>query len=317
MCDARQTRDIERLAYTLGISRAAWRNRIDYPDVDRAGDDFAGREQLQKLLREAQSGDLILAWKQDRVGRDMIDSAATIRELVKYRGCHPITLNSAEQTAIVLLRGMTAQSEVEKTRDRVRTHLQERARRGYASGPVPFGYCTVPVDPHDPDSLKRIVIDDAAAAIVRQIFQLYADGHGVSAIAKRLNNAGALSPRGRGWSPSKIWDLLRSTRYKGEWTHGERRSVGRKGDKVLRRRATEDEVIRVQRFELAIIPPDEWDRVQKLVAERAHDIANLRVRASHMLTKTLRCDECGGLMHVRREHGRTKKWVKRYSRLPS
>src|SRR5262245_61391228 len=76
-----QRADIERLAERIGISRAAWERRIEYPDVDRAGDDFAGREQLQKLLREAQSGDVILAWKQDRVGRDMIDSAATIREL--------------------------------------------------------------------------------------------------------------------------------------------------------------------------------------------------------------------------------------------
>lgn len=316
-----QLADIERLAYAIGISRAAWRNRIDYPDVDRAGDDFAGREQLQKLLREAQPGDLILAWKQDRVGRDMIDSAATIRELVKYRGCHlytaengtsPITLNSAEQTAIVLLRGMTAQSEVEKTRDRVRTHLEDRARRGYASGPVPFGYRTVPVDPEVPDSLKRIVIDDAAAAIVRQVFQLYADGHGVSAIARRLNKGGALSARGNGWSPSKVWDLIRSPRYKGEWTHGERKNVARKGDKLVRRRAAESEIIRMAKPELALIPPDEWDRVQKLIAERARDVANIHVRAEHMLTKTLRCDECGGLMHVKQEYGRTKKWVKRY-----
>src|SRR5262249_45037730 len=71
-----QRAECERFAYSLGVSRPQWHERIEYIDKDRAGDDFAGRESLQRLLREAGERDLVLAWKQDRVGRDMIDSAA-------------------------------------------------------------------------------------------------------------------------------------------------------------------------------------------------------------------------------------------------
>jgi DNA invertase Pin-like site-specific DNA recombinase len=44
-----------------------WASRIEYIDIDRAGDD-ATREDLLRLLRETQAGDMVLAWKQDRVG---------------------------------------------------------------------------------------------------------------------------------------------------------------------------------------------------------------------------------------------------------
>src|SRR6476646_2166556 len=129
-----QRAECERLAYSIGVTKAAWAKRIEYADLDRSGDDFAGREQLQRLLRETQEDDLVFAWKQDRVGRDMIDSAAAIRELVKFRRCKlftvetgptPVTLDSAEQTAIVLLRGMVAQGELESIRKRVRVGLRQ------------------------------------------------------------------------------------------------------------------------------------------------------------------------------------------------
>ncbi len=149
---------------TLGIT-SRWSDRVEYVDVDRSGDDFAGREELQRLLREAEAGDVVLAWKQDRVGRDMIDSTATIRELVKYRGCAlytvetgtaPVKLDSAEQTAMVMFRGMVAQGELERIRSRTRDGLRQRARDGFAAYRVPFGYRTVLVDPSVKDRKQPI-----------------------------------------------------------------------------------------------------------------------------------------------------------------
>src|SRR5579863_114942 len=160
----------ERLAYSLGIRHEQWKKHQPYVDVERSGDD-PSREALTRLLREANEGDIILAWKQDRVGRDMIDSAAAIRELVKFRQCRlyttdtgpvPITMKTAEETAMVMFRGMVAQGELERIRSRVRDGLRQRARDGFATGPLPFGYKSVLVDPTVSDrrkSKKRIEID--------------------------------------------------------------------------------------------------------------------------------------------------------------
>jgi site-specific DNA recombinase len=325
---ATQRAECTRLALMLGVS-GRWRDRVEYIDVDRSGDDFAGREELQRLIRETQPGDLVLAWKQDRLGRDMIDSAATIRELVKYRRCTlhtvetgtmPVTLDSAEQTAMVMLRGMSAQAELERIRSRTRDGLRQRARDGFATGHVPFGFRRVLVDPTVADrkqSKKRIEIDETKAPLVRRIFEMYADGRGYATIAKALNREGVLSPKGRGWAPSSIWTMLRETRYAGEWTHGRRRVVKREGGRVIMANAPEHDVVRVQRPELAIIPPDLWARVQAALAARRVEDMKAQLVASrwasvHVLSGTLKCGDCGGPMRVHNCQSRTTDWSQRY-----
>lgn len=73
-----------------------------------------GREDLARLLREAEAGDLVLAWKQDLLGRDTIDGVGTIRELVKFDRCRlyttesgtvPLKFDTATDTGMVMLRG--------------------------------------------------------------------------------------------------------------------------------------------------------------------------------------------------------------------
>jgi site-specific DNA recombinase len=323
-----QRAECQRLAQALGLSDIEWARRHEYVDVDRSGDDFTGRENLTRLLREAQAGDIILAWKQDRVGRDMIDSAAAIRELVKRRRCAlytvetwtmAVTLDSAEQTAMVMFRGMVAQGELERIRSRTRDGLRQRARDGFAFGTVPYGYKTVLVDPNVTErkkSKKRIEIDERLAPIIRRVFTLYLDGYGYARIAKVLNSEGAPSGRGRRWSSSSVWELLRDRRYIGEWTYGQRRVVGREGDKVIFEQAPEDQVIRMKREDLAIIPPDLWAKVQAALASRSREMPAQRAASAasteHMLSGTLRCAECGGPMGIRNCHGRRASWTRRY-----
>jgi site-specific DNA recombinase len=317
-----QRAECERLARALGLADL-WASRIEYQDVDRAGDDFAGREALARLLAEAQPGDVVLAWKQDRIGRDMIDSASAIRELVKFRRCEfyaaetgtaPVTFDSAEQTTMVLLRGMIAQGELERIRSRVRDGLRERARNGFASGYVPYGYRTVAVDPKVKDwkqTKKRIEIDPTEAAIVRRIYDMYElGGLGYCAIAKALNADGAPSPKGKGFTAQGVRDILMSPRYVGEWTHGVRRVVRREGKREIRERANDKDVIRISRPDLAIVSQEQWARVQTLLAKRS--IPMNVPAAKHPLTGLLRCGECGKAMSIRHSKSDKTNWFRRY-----
>jgi hypothetical protein len=244
--------------------------------------------------------------------------------LVKHRGCTlytvetgtvPVTMNTVEETAMVMLRGMASESEVKKTRSRTRDGLRQRARDGFACGKVPFGYRTELVNPAVEDrkqSKKRIVINEPAAAVIRRIFEMYLDGHsGPGKIARRLNKEGALSTNGLGWSVPKVHAVLRDPRYAGQWVYGLTRVVGREGNRTIQEKAPEKEVIRVHRPDLAIVTPDDWARVQTIIAEKARDVAANGARSHHPLAGTLRC-VCGRAMRNKVCHGRRSHWVKRY-----
>jgi formylglycine-generating enzyme required for sulfatase activity/DNA invertase Pin-like site-specific DNA recombinase len=320
---ATQRAECKRLAFQLGITPEEWEQRIEYIEIDRSGDDFKGREQLARLLQEAQPGDIILAWRQSRLGRDAIDIAATVRELVKFRGCTlytvesgvaPVSMKGAEDAMMVMFRGMRDQGELENTRKNTRDGLRSRARDGFATGSLPYGYRTVLVNPNVTDrkqSKKRIEIDEKPAANVRRIFDLYLAGNGSAGIAKILNREGVLSPKGHGWSPACIWDMLRDSAYAGHWAYGKTRVVGREGKRTIQGPAPESEIIRHERPELAILTPEMWARVQTAIVERRRDVGQMAT-AKHPLSGTLRCGLCGGPMRIKVCDGRRPDWKKRY-----
>ena len=53
---------------------------------------------------------------------------------------------------------------------------------------TPYGY------EKDPQNKNRLVVDEYAGNIVRQVFSLYKDGLSVSRISERLNELGVMSP---------------------------------------------------------------------------------------------------------------------------
>src|SRR5271154_6073253 len=110
-------------------------------------------------------------------------------------------------------------------RKNTRAGLRERAHQGFASGRIAFGFGTVLDKPDVKDrkeSKKRIVIDEQEAPTIRRIADLYEDGYGYRKITKTLNQEGAPSPTGNGWSASRVWEVLRLPHYAGYWSYGRR-----------------------------------------------------------------------------------------------
>ena len=70
-----------------------------------------------------------------------------------------------------------------------RAAMEQKARKGYVTGGRCFGYTNLRVDGH----VERRV-NEAEAAVVRRIFELYASGTGLSTVAKRLNEEAAPRP---------------------------------------------------------------------------------------------------------------------------
>jgi hypothetical protein len=104
---------------------------------------------------------------------------------------------------------------------------------------APYGFAKSPEDCH------RLIIDEEAAAIVRQIFDWAASGMGVGEIIRELNEQSVLPPSHYKWEKGQIsnkrllgkpfWqkrtvmDILRDRVYVGTWRRGRptRRAVSK------------------------------------------------------------------------------------------
>jgi hypothetical protein len=204
----------------------------------------------------------------------------------------------------------------ERRKIKANTHrgLLGRVERGLAAGAAPFGYRTERIGEGQG---SRIVVVPADADVVRRIFQLYAGGDGIKALAKRLNAEGVASPRPRAqkdrlrsWSPTAIREMLRNELYRGELVWN--RSWWVKPRKGSRRRVErpESEWNRQHDEAWRIVDEGLWAGVQARIADRqgrrrpdAMPRPEVSSRARHLLAGFLACEECGGAVCALRGGG--------------
>src|SRR5216683_1883498 len=93
---------------------------------------------------------------------------------------------------------------------------------------APYGYRIHPERPRDP---ALVEIEEAAAAVVRELFESYADGEAtLHALAVRLTARGIASPTGRRfWSASSVRAILSNPAYIGEAVSGRLQSRPSRG----------------------------------------------------------------------------------------
>lgn len=277
------------------------------------------RKGLQRLLRaaEAKRFDVLLVEDVSRISRDTADATELLRRFQRW-GVRVIGVADGVDTATdsgvmaFQLRAVLAEQEREAGRQRTRRGLAGRARQGFATGLLPYGYTTVPVADDDGEPTgKKIVIDPAAAKLVRRIFAQYADGHSLQSIAKTLNDEGLPPPRrGRGrtraWSSTGIREMLHNEAYTGRWTYGRtRRDLDPLTSKRLVRPGDPASVVRREDPSLRIVDEALWTKTrQRLAAIRAGyagrrggDAAGGRANA-HLVSGLLRCALCARAMTI-------------------
>lgn len=195
-----------------------------------------------------------------------------------------------EQRLMATLGGFASEMERAKIAERTRDALLRKAERGYSAGGRCYGYDTERVyatgaNGERVPSHTVYKINEAEAAIVRAVFQMYAGGYGHTTIAKTLNGDSGVSQKRRvrsyaqlsekyfsgqtpsspeggtgTWAPSTIRALLYRLRYAGQVQYGEYRNV-RSGGRVGKC-VKQDKFLIIDRPELRIIEPALWDRVQ-------------------------------------------------------
>jgi site-specific DNA recombinase len=272
------------LRFAEGLRRreppVQWEGVHDYVDDGIAGDDFAGRAALRKLMTEIAPGDIVVCRDHFRLGRDAIDSAVTVRELVRdrrarlfyYSSGQEVPFQTAIDAAMTFIQGVGAQMELEAIRSRTREALRQRVRAGRSAGGACFGYRNERRSDPTGRQYTVAVVDDAEAEVIRWIFRMCLEGWGLKRTVEDLNRRGVLSPgRGRrgtrSWDPSAIREILRRDRYIGIYVHGRKGRIKR-GGKRIAQVADPADVMRVPVPEWRIIDDATWEAVQAEIPNR-------------------------------------------------
>ena len=191
----------------------------EYADHARSGfKNAAARTAFQAMMSAAESGsfDTVISWKVDRFGRNREESALFKGRLRRFGvkvlyAMEPIP----EGSAGVLLEGMleaTAEWYSRQLSENVTRGMSDNAHRCLWNGSRILGYV------RGPDG--RYAIQPEEAAVVRNIFSLYASGWSVARISRRLNENGVTTCRGKPFSPEAVLRIVRNERYTGVYFWG-------------------------------------------------------------------------------------------------
>ena len=165
--------------------------------------------------------------------------------------------------------------------------MTEKASRGEPNCLPPIGYYMKD---------KRWYPDEKYAPLVRDMFERYADGEGLRAIAVSLADCGILTRNGKRLDNRRIDYILHNPAYIGKvrWTPD--------GSKAVSRRQYDNEnIMTVDGLHEPIISMELWNRVQtrlKQVKASYPKYAKREQPISYMLKGLVRCSDCGGTLFM-------------------
>lgn len=282
--------DAQREACEAFIRSQAARGWVKAPgQYDDGG--FSGgtmeRPALKRLLKDIDAGEVntIVVYKIDRLSRSLLDFFRMV-ELFEERGVSFVSVteqfNTTDSSGRLMLGILMsfAQYEREIAGERIRDKVAAAKRHGkWCGGPPPLGY--------DVDRAnKRLVVNEAEAAVVRRIFQRFYQTGSTIQVVRELNADGVATKawktkkgknrEGHAWDIGAIRRVIWNQVYTGEVNHNGNVYQG------------EHE---------AIIDKELWDRTRALLDNnhrtRCH---SRRITTDSPLRGLIRCGHCDRAM---------------------
>lgn len=185
-----------------------------YADRHVTGMSLKKRDEFACLMDDAKAHkfDMVVCYDTARFARDKFDAVVNKKILRQDLGIgiEYATLN-AEGPEGRLLESMMEgfnQYYSEELSRKVKRGMYDAAMKGRSLGaPKPLGYKV--------DAQKRLVIDEAEAAVVRQTFEAYAKGATFTACAEKLNESGYRTAKGNVFTGSGVRRMLTNKKYIG------------------------------------------------------------------------------------------------------
>ena len=286
----------------------------------KVDDGFTGsnfdRPAFQEMMAEVKAGKIncIVVKDLSRFGRDHLEAGEYLGRIFPFLGVRFIAINdnydsmnsnSESDELIVPFKNLINEAYCRDTSIKIRSQLEIKRRRGDFIGSFAvFGYRKDPADRH------RLLVDDYAAEVVRDIFAWKLDGLSAGDIAARLSASGIPTPmdykQSQGmnystsfrikekseWSAGMILRILKNPVYTGVLEQGRVTTPSYRVKRLVNKPREEWAV--VENCHEAIINYYDFESVQKALALDARTTES--GKAVDLFSGMVNCGECGGAM---------------------
>jgi len=230
------------------------------------------RLEFQKMMRHAEKRmfDIVVAYKSNRMGRNMLQSLQNEDKLNKL-GIKAVYVkqefgdNAAGRFAIRNMMNVDQFYSDSLSEDVKRGHLHNANQCKANNGTLPYGYLK--------GEDGKFHLDPPKALIVKEIFNRVSNGEAFVDIATNLNDRGIRTSRGGKWGRSSF-RLLQNERYMGIYIY---------------------DTVRTEGGIPQIIDKELFMQVQEKLGNRKVKSRH-RTNGDYILTGKLYCGECGSLM---------------------
>ena len=243
--------------------------------IDRAQSGTTdSRAEFQRMIADSDKHAFegVLVYQLDRFARNRYDSAINKAKLKK----NGVRVISARENISDDASGILVEGVLESMAEYYSAELSQKIRRGMninaekclSNGSNPgLGYYV--------DEERRFHVDPEGAAIVREIFEMYASGKTVAEITKYLNSKRVKTSLGKEFNKNSLHRLLRNKRYIGYYIYKDTETPGGMP------RIIEDEL---------------FERVQHILSRNKQAPARSRGKEEYLLTTKLFCGYCREMM---------------------
>lgn len=183
---------------------------------------------------------------------------------------------------------------------KIRANIRFKIQKGEYIGNSPFGYLK------SPNEKNKLIVNEAEAEVVKEIYRLYQEGWGYSRISDHLNQRGCPSPSKDRWNAVGVRRILCNRVYVGDTVQGISERISFKSKKT--RRLPEDRWVITENTHEPIISKEEFYRVQEMRSKKSV-YSGPHKGVIHLFRGIVYCGRCGGVMFARTRKDRPMSYI--------
>lgn len=233
----------------------------------------AKRPGFQKMIRDSDSGlfDGILVYSLDRFSRERCDHAM-YKKMLSEKGIKVLSATEfiSDDPSSIIVESMIegfSQYYVEMLSINVSRGMYSKAKeKRCVGGPIPLGYTV---------ENGTYVEDKAQSAVVKEIFQKFADGWSYQQMCKDFNDRGLKTAKGEPFNKNSFFTILRNRKYLGFYIYGD---------------------VEIPGGMPQIIPDELFSKVAARMELNKKAPGRNRAKAEYLLTQKMYCGYCGEMM---------------------
>ena len=252
--------------------------RLEFCDDGFSGTNFS-RPDFQRMIELTKQGEIgcIIVKDLSRFGRDYLEVGDYLEHIFPFLGIRFISVNDHYDSSAhdgktvgmdITFRNLIYDYYSKDLSSKVKTAMRSKQEKGEFITCFTYGYKPSPENKH------KMVIDEPAAEIVREIFDAVIAGKTTSEIAANLNARGVPTPnehkgvrrKDKGepqWTHPRITYMIRNIKYAGVMTNHTRESRFIR-DKNQRRVPMSEWIIHPDAHE-AIISREKWEQANEVL----------------------------------------------------